>query len=79
MGEPKLPDEARQCLARRIADESMVAREVVVWEARRNCRQVVNDWRLTGTNARTILKRLSPQESLSQTARCVVSGCDGMG
>jgi DDE superfamily endonuclease len=64
MAEIELAVLTRQCLNRRISDETTMAREVAAWEARRNRHQAVIDWRVTTTEARITLKSLYPKESL---------------
>lgn len=54
---------ARQCLNRRIPDIATMTRETSAWQARRNHRQAVIDWRFTTGDARIKLKRLYPKES----------------
>lgn len=60
MAEIELSILSRQCLDHRIQDQETLIREVTAWEAERNTRQVVADWRFTTTNARIKLKRLYP-------------------
>lgn len=52
---------ARQCLARRLAAEADVAREVAAWEHRRNHAEAGATWRFTTADARTKLARLYPE------------------
>jgi len=51
---------ARQCLARRIPDDSTLDREVTAWAAHRNAAQVGVDWQFTTTDARITLRHLYP-------------------
>lgn len=60
MAEIELSVLARQCLDRRIPDRATLAREVAVWEARRNAAGVKADWQFTTADARVKLKRLYP-------------------
>jgi len=60
MAESELSILARQCLARRIADPTTLAREVAAWEARRNGAQATMDWRFTTADARITLTHLYP-------------------
>jgi hypothetical protein len=55
---------ARQCLARRIPNETMLKQEVAAWEARRNHEQATIDWRFSITDAREKLHRLYPSPLL---------------
>ncbi len=50
-----------QCLARRIADFTTLAREVSPWERERNRRTVAVDWQFTTPDARIQLKHLYPE------------------
>jgi hypothetical protein len=60
MAEIELSVLARQCLDRRIPDRETLIQEVAAWEAERNARQVIADWRFTTVDARIKLKRLYP-------------------
>jgi hypothetical protein len=60
MAEIELSVLARQCLNRRIPDRETLTQEVAAWEAERNARGVVADWRFTTADARIKLKRLYP-------------------
>jgi len=51
---------ARQCLARRIPDDTPLQREVAAWAAHRNAAQVGVDWQFTAVDARVTLHRLYP-------------------
>ena len=53
----------RQCLARRIDDQTVLQREVQAWVAARNETPVHVDWQFTADDARIKLKRLYPQLS----------------
>jgi hypothetical protein len=50
----------RQCLNRRLPDQSLVAQEAAAWVAQRNQIAVTVDWHLKTTDARIKLKRLYP-------------------
>ena len=63
MAEIELSVLQRQCLARRIADESTLVHEIAVWEKQRNEKQATIDWRFSVTDAREKLKRLYPSRS----------------
>jgi DDE superfamily endonuclease len=63
MAEIELAVLARQCLNRRIPDATTMAREVAAWEARRNRRHAMIDWRFTTKDARIKLKSLYPKYS----------------
>lgn len=60
VAEPELSVLTRQGLARRIAQQSKVKREVTAWANHRNDRQVGVDWQFTTENARIKLKNLYP-------------------
>ena len=51
---------ARQCLDRRIPDQSVLRREVGAWQHQRNQDMVRVDWRFTTDDARIKLKSLYP-------------------
>ena len=51
---------SRQCLARRIPDESTLSRELQAYEERRNTAQAKITWRFTSEQARVKLQRLYP-------------------
>ena len=51
---------ARQCLARRIPDQTTLETEVAAWGAARNAEQVRTQWRFTKEAARTRLPWLYP-------------------
>ena len=51
---------ARQCLDRRIPDQSVLRREVAAWQNQRNRDGVRVDWRFTTEDARIKLKSLYP-------------------
>jgi DDE superfamily endonuclease len=63
MAEVGLAVLARQCLNRRVPDIATMTRETSAWQARRNHRQAVIDWRFTTGDARIKLKRLYPKEA----------------
>ena len=60
MAEIELSVLARQCLDRRIPDRETLAREVAIWEAKRNAAGVAADWQFTTADARVKLKKLYP-------------------
>ena len=49
---------ARQCLDRRIPDQSVLRREVAAWQQQRNQDAIRVDWRFTTADARIKLKSL---------------------
>jgi hypothetical protein len=51
---------ARQCLARRMADNELLTHEVAAWTEQRNNTRVTIDWQFTTEDARVKLKRLYP-------------------
>lgn len=64
MAEIELSILQRQCLNRRIADESTLKREVAAWEQQRNEAKETIDWRFSINDAREKLKRLYPSNPL---------------
>lgn len=50
-----------QCLSRRIADATILRREVQAWEATRNASGAHVDWQFTANDARIHLKQLYPR------------------
>jgi hypothetical protein len=60
MAEMELSVLARQCLARRIPETTLLRRYVAAWQTRRNQVQVKVDWRFSTADARIKLKRLYP-------------------
>jgi hypothetical protein len=60
MAEIELSVLFRQCLDRRIDAQAELERVVATWEAKRNARGVVAQWRFTTTDARIKLRRLYP-------------------
>ena len=50
----------RQCLDRRIPDQSVLRREVAAWQQQRNRDAIRVDWRFTTADARIKLKSLYP-------------------
>jgi hypothetical protein len=50
----------RQCLARRLDEQTRLEREVGAWEEQRNSQAVRVDWQFTTADARIKLKRLYP-------------------
>jgi len=51
---------ARQCLNRRLPDETVLRHEIAAWQEPRNASKATVDWRFTTTTARIKLKRLYP-------------------
>jgi transposase len=51
---------SRQCLDRRIPDETTLKQEISAWETRRNDSNVKVDWQFTTDDARIKLKKLYP-------------------
>lgn len=60
MAEIELSVLGRQCLARRIPEKEVLAREAGAWAARRNAHGGTVDWRFTTQDARIKLKHLYP-------------------
>ena len=60
MAEIELSVLGRQCLSRRIPDQSKLRREVEAWEKNRNAKRATIDWRFDTQDARIKLKRLYP-------------------
>ena len=60
MAEIELSILSRQCLNRRIPDQSTLKSEVAAWEGLRNQSRAKMDWRFTTEDARIKLKRLYP-------------------
>ena len=60
MAEIEIGVMARQCLDRRIPDQSALRREVAAWQQQRNRDTVRVDWRFTTSDARSKLKSLYP-------------------
>lgn len=50
----------RQCLDRRLPDQTTLTAEVTAWTARRNAEAVTVDWQFTTADARIKLKHLYP-------------------
>ena len=63
MAEIELSILQRQCLDRRLPDESTLKQEIASWEERRNEQKATIDWRFSLDNARAKLKRLYPSTS----------------
>lgn len=63
MAEIELSVLQRQCLDRRIPNDTTLKSEIAAWEARRNQEQATVDWRFSVTAAREKLKRLYPSLS----------------
>ena len=53
----------RQCLRRRIPDESTLKKESAAWQYERNKQEATVSWRFTAPDAREKLKRLYPPPS----------------
>jgi hypothetical protein len=53
----------RQCLSRRIPDESTLKKESRAWQSERNEQEATVSWRFTAPDAREKLKRLYPPRS----------------
>ena len=60
MAEIEIGVMARQCLDRRISDQSALRREIEVWQDRRNRDTIRVNWRFTTADARIKLKSLYP-------------------
>ena len=52
---------ARQCLSRRIPDQSRLAREIAAWQSPPNADRRPVDWQFTTNDARIKLRRLYPK------------------
>ena len=61
MAESELGVLASQCLNRRIADKTILAREVNAWQDHRNKHHAKANWQFKTADARVKLKRLYPQ------------------
>jgi hypothetical protein len=61
IAESELSALTRQCLDRRIPEQTTVADESRLWTDRRNAAQIGVDWQFRTDNARTKLKRLYPK------------------
>jgi hypothetical protein len=64
MAETELRVLSGQCLDRRIADATVLAHAIAVWERTRNTAACKVDWHFTTTDARIKLKRLYPSIQL---------------
>jgi hypothetical protein len=51
---------SRQCLDRRIGDETTLVQEVTAWQEKRNKAKVTVDWQFTTSDARIKLRKLYP-------------------
>jgi len=60
MAEIELSILGRQCLSRRIPDQSTMRKEIQVWEQERNNVSKPMEWRFTTADARIKLKKLYP-------------------
>lgn len=65
MAESELSVLGRQCLARRIDSQELLATEVAAWQQPRNSTQVRVDWQFRTPDARIKLKRLYPTLALA--------------
>lgn len=61
MAETELSILFRQCLDKRIPDQTTLKKQVANWETQRNNNQSTIDWQFTINNARVKLKRLYPK------------------
>jgi hypothetical protein len=61
IAESELSVLTRQCLARRMPEQTLVASEARVWNESRNAAQVGVDWQFRTADARIKLKRLYPK------------------
>jgi hypothetical protein len=59
---------AHQCLARRMPDADLLAREATAWQNRRNTASCTVDWQFTTVDARIKLKRLYPVLKVQDSA-----------
>lgn len=60
MAEIELSVLSRQCLSRRIADQTTVRHEIQTWQSRRNEQCATVKWQFTTDDARIKLKKLCP-------------------
>jgi transposase len=60
MAEIEISVMSRQCLGERMGNVQQLAKEVLVWQQNRNCKEVKVDWRFTTDDARIKLKKLYP-------------------
>ena len=60
MAEIEIGVMARQCLDRRISDQSTLRREIEAWQDRRNRDTIRVNWRFTTADARIKLQSLYP-------------------
>ena len=65
MAEIEIGMAQRQCLERRMAEQTTVERELLHWAAARNAAHAGTDWQFTTKDARTKLKRLYPSTLLA--------------
>ena len=79
MVEAELSVLGRQCLARRIPDDSTLENHVSAWPDHRNKHHVKADWQFTNQQARTKLKNLYPViqmiRSTSHLCRHIIATC----
>ena len=69
MAEIEIGVMARQCLNRRIPDQSALRREVGAWQQQRNRDAIRVDWRFTTEDARIKLKSLYPPIKADEAKR----------
>jgi uncharacterized small protein (DUF1192 family) len=60
MAETELSVSSRQCLNRRIEDQTFLTSEVATWQAERNTKGAAANWSFTSQDARMKLPRLYP-------------------
>jgi hypothetical protein len=60
MAETEFSVLSRQCLDRRIGDETTLIQEITAWEDRRNKAEATVNWQFTTNDARIKLKKLYP-------------------
>jgi len=60
MAEIEMSVMSRQCLRKRMDNVQQLAKEVLLWQRNRNCKEAKVDWRFTTNDARIKLKKLYP-------------------
>jgi len=60
MAEIEMSAMSRQCLRERMDNVQQLAKEALLWQRHRNCKEVKVDWRFTTEDARIKLKKLYP-------------------
>jgi len=60
MAEIEISVMSRQCLRERMGNVQQLAKEVLLWQRNRNCKEVKVDWRFTTNDARIKLQKLYP-------------------